>query len=126
MAASKPSPAKSAAKDETAVLEDGAAIESEAEDASSAKADVVKIKDFMVLVNTAMGGKKKASRDVVDATLTALAEAMATGKNFILPPLGRGRVVKQADGVLTLKLRQITAAKGKGDTAKEPLAATEE
>ena len=126
MAASKSSSAKSAAKEETAVLADDAAIESAAESASSAKADVVKIKDFMVLVNTAMGGKKKAARDVVDATLTALGEAMATGKNFNLPPLGRGRVVKQADGMLTLKLRQGTPGKGKADAAKEPLAATEE
>lgn len=90
------------------------------------KSDTMKMKGFIELVSTALVGTKKTTRDVVAATLAALGTTLKAGESFNLPPLGRGRVVKQTDGVITLKLRQGPGTKSDGGAAKEALAATEE
>ncbi len=122
MAGSKSSTAKSAAKASDATSSDAS---SEAT-TDAAKADMVKMKDFVALVTTGLVGTKKTTRDVVAATLAALGNSLKAGESFNLPPLGRGRVVKVSDGVITLKLRQGPAGKGEADGAKEALADTAE
>lgn len=82
-----------------------------------------KLRDLVEAVAASTGGKKPEVKQTVEATLSALAEALKRGDDLILPPLGRARVAKAAgkDGaaVMTLKLR--LGGGGKAD-AKQPLA----
>lgn len=80
-------------------------------------------------VSTAVGGKKGTVKDIVEATLQVLGDALRAGESLNLPPLGKARVAKAgamaADGkpaAMTIKLRAATAASGTGKVAKEGLA----
>ena len=74
----------------------------------------VKLKDLIESVAGATGGKKPEVKAVVEATLAALGEALATGKALVVPPLGKLRVVKNKGPALTLKLRLADGAKAAG------------
>lgn len=74
----------------------------------------VKLKDLVDQVSAATGAKKADVRRTVEATLTALGAALAAKSTLVVPPLGKLRVAKAADGVLTLKLRQTEAQRGAG------------
>lgn len=73
------------------------------------------------------GGKKKAVKEIVEATLSALGAALSKGEELNLPGLGKVRVVKSADkdgrAMMTLKLRGTGQPKAKA--AKEALAGAE-
>ena len=80
-------------------------------------------------VSAAVGGKKGTVKDIVEATLQVLGDALRAGESLNLPPLGKARVAKAgamaADGkpaAMTIKLRAATAARGTGKVAKEGLA----
>lgn len=99
-----------------------AAPVAEATTAEAAKGDIVKMKEFMALVNSGLDGKNKVKREAIDAVLGAVAQMISKGDSFQLPTLGRGRVIKVADGMATLKLRLGGAEKPAGKDKKEPLA----
>ena len=71
----------------------------------------VKLKGLVDTVAAATGRKKPEAKAVVEATLAALAEALAANATLFVPPLGKLRVVKSVGGMMTLKLRQPGAAK---------------
>lgn len=77
---------------------------------------LIKLKDLIDSVATRTGGKKPEVKAVVEATLAALGEALATGKALVVPPLGKLRVVKNKGPALTLKLRLADGAKAAGLT----------
>lgn len=73
-----------------------------------------KLKDLIDQVAQATGGKKSDVKPVVEAVLTAMGTALATGTAMALPPLGKLRVVKNKGPALTLKLRLADAPKAAG------------
>lgn len=74
----------------------------------------MKLKDLIDSVAAKTGGKKPEVKAVIEATLAALGEALATGKSLTVPPLGKLRVVKNKGPALTLKLRLADGAKAAG------------
>jgi Bacterial DNA-binding protein len=82
--------------------------------AADPKGAALKLKDLIDGVATATGGKKPEVKKIVEATLAALGEALATGKALAVPPLGKLRVVKNKGPALTLKLRLADGAKAAG------------
>lgn len=60
-------------------------------------------------VHTATGAKKKAVREIVEATLQALSDALAQGEQMNLPPLGRLTVKREgkgAGGAMMIKVKR--------------------
>ncbi len=59
------------------------------------------------------GSKKKGVKELVEATLSRLGEALARGDELNLPGFGKVRIVKTDDrdgtAIMTLKLRQGAA-----------------
>lgn len=73
-------------------------------------APLLKKKELVARVVEALEGKKKGSvKDVVEATLAALGEALQKGESLNLPPFGKARVARTkgegADAMITLRLR---------------------
>ncbi len=83
-------------------------------DAASAGAGNLKLKDLVDQVAAATGGKKAEIKPVIEATLSVIGTALATGKALAIPPLGKLRVVKNKGPALTLKLRLADGAKAAG------------
>ena len=84
-------------------------------DAPQAKpAEMMKLKDLIDGVVAKTGGKKPEVKAVVEATLSAIGEALATGRSLAVPPLGKLRVVKNNGPAMTLKLRLADSAKAAG------------
>jgi nucleoid DNA-binding protein len=94
--------------------------------ADHASAPQLKKKELIERVVAAMGGKKKGVREIVEATLTILGDALDKGEGLNLPPFGKARIAKQGgdgtDAAMTLKLRRGSADKKPGKAAKEALA----
>ena len=89
----------------------------------------VRKKDFVERVAARSGAKKPVARDLTEAVLDVLAQALARGESLVLPPLGKLTVVRQTDKaggeVLHLKLKRASAeagAKKDEDSAQDPLA----
>lgn len=80
------------------------------------KGDSFKMRMLVDQVVKATGSRKKGVKDVVEATLSRIGEALARGDELNLPGFGKVRVVKTdaRDGtaVMTLKLRQGGAKPG--------------
>ncbi len=74
----------------------------------------LKTKDLIDTVAAATGAKKPEVKKIVEATLLAIAKALATGNDMLVPPLGKVRVVKDNGVALTLKLRLADEAKATG------------
>ncbi len=55
----------------------------------------------------ANGGKRNGVRQIVDATLAILGDALQKGNQLNLPPLGRARVTRttEADGGVTMMVK---------------------
>ncbi|WP_164880108.1 HU family DNA-binding protein [Paenirhodobacter ferrireducens] len=91
---------------------------------------VLRKKDFVERVALAAGVKKGKVREITDAVLQVLGEALANGESLAIPPLGKLRVTKHAgkDGdLLQIKLKRIEAGGKKGEKTDEaPLAEAEE
>lgn len=67
-------------------------------------------KDLVARVITALDGKKKGPvKEIVEATLASLGEALAKGESLNLPPFGRARIARQKGegkaSSMTVKLR---------------------
>lgn len=118
------------------LVEDDAQADMAADEADSLPAEdggaslVVRKKDFVERVALAAGVKKGKVRDVTEAVLQVLGEALANGESLAIPPLGKLRVTKHAgkDGdLLQIKLKRIEAGGKKGEKTDEaPLAEAEE
>jgi nucleoid DNA-binding protein len=70
----------------------------------------LKKKELVARVVAALDGKKKGGvKEIVEATLAAMGEALQKGESLNIPPFGRARVAKQkgegADQMTTLRLR---------------------
>ena len=123
--ASKPAASKPAATAKPAAAKPARAAKPVAVALASAatnakiKAPAVKIKDLMARVLDATGAKKKEAQAVIEATLTALGEALHKGEELNLPGFGRARVARVADkgdaAMLTLKLRRGVHKKKDGN-----------
>lgn len=113
----------------------GAALAVVADAATPGPADAVvaprtpmlRIRELVTQVIEATGGKKKDVREIVEATLTVLGDALARGDDMNLPGLGRTRIARstERDGAahLTLKVRR---GPHKPKVEKEPLAEEED
>lgn len=92
----------------------------------AANVNALKKKDLIDSVVQITGGKKKAVRDVVEATLKVLGDALSKGVMLNLPPFGKAKVSRQQDGTsgkpMTVKLRRSTAVR----KPKEALADAED
>ena len=111
--AEKPAKAKPA-KPEPAMPDTVKAEAAPAETAVGTPGGQLKLKELIDGVVAKTGGKKPEVKAVVEATLAALGEALATGKALVVPPLGKVRVVKNKGPALTLKLRLADGAKAAG------------
>jgi nucleoid DNA-binding protein len=124
----KPGPKGAAApKPKTAPAEAAAAPGAEAasRSADGDRAGALKLRELVVRVSEATGGKKKGVREIVEATLAALGSALEKGEELNLPGVGKVRVAKSVDragrATMTLKVRSAGAPK-----PKEALAEAEE
>lgn len=84
------------------------------ESAPEPKGGTLKLKELVDLVAVSTGSRKPEVKPVIEATLTALGEALATGRSLAVPPLGKLRVVKTKGPALTLKLRLADGPKAAG------------
>ncbi len=121
----KPKPVQDA---ELAAQTEGAVVAGEGE--AKAKGAVgLRLKELVDRVVAATGGKKKGVKEIVEATLTQMGEALQRGQGLNLPAFGKARVTRPATepgGAMTVKLRQGTGAPGTGKPDKEPLADEDE
>lgn len=103
------------------VVDDGASVAP----SPAPKGSMLKKKQLIERVAALVGGNKKAVKDVVEATLTVLGEAMQSGEGLNVPPFGKARVAKSkgegAQASLTVKLRGAGAKKAPR-ARKQPLA----
>lgn len=93
-------------------------------------AGMLKLKDLLDQVVKTTGGKKKGIKEIIEATLHSLGDALHKGFDLNLPPLGKTKVSRQRDlaegEVIMIKLRRGgTKATGK-KAAKEGLADAED
>ncbi len=97
--------------------------------ADKAKGATLKMKDLIAQVTEAAGGKKKGVKEIVEATLAALAGALARGDAINLPGFGRAKVAhaedKGAGKPMTIKLKSQSATRAK-NPGKQGLADAED
>ena len=80
----------------------------------------MRLKDLVELVVAATGGKRKGVKEIVEATLTQMGDALHRGETLHLPNFGKARVARQGSeggGAMTVKLRRSTGEGGKGKAA---------
>ena len=80
----------------------------------------MRLKDLVELVVAATGGKRKGVKEIVEAVLTQMGDALHRGETLHLPNFGKARVARQGSdggGAMTVKLRRITGEGGKGKAA---------
>ncbi len=91
------------------------------------KGPTLKIKDLVTRVSDVTGGKRKDVKEIVEAALAALGDALAKGEDLNLPGFGRTRIARTAEkdggSLMTLKVRRGAHKKKE---AKEPLAEDED
>lgn len=82
-------------------------------------------KDLVDRVVKSSGAKKKAVREIVEATLKVLGDALEAGETLALPPFGKAKVNRHRDlgtaEMLTVKLRRKAPRKST-PRGSEPLA----
>lgn len=92
------------------------------------RAASLKLRELVDRVSEATGGKKKDIKEIIEATLTQLGEALAKGEELNLPGVGKVRVARSADkdgrSLMTLKVRGVGGAQRKGQ--KDALADADE
>ncbi len=92
---------------------------------AAAKAAQLKMKDLIERVVKASGAKKKGVKEIVEATLATLGDALAKGEAINLPGFGRAKVAhaedKAAGKPMTIKMKSQSAADPK-KPGKLPLA----
>lgn len=124
-----PAPKPRAAKATAAPAPETTEAEAEATaEAMEKSGGALKLRELVARVVEATGAKKKGARELVEATLVQLGEALAKGEELNLPGVGKVRVARSGDkegrSVMVLKVRGAGAAKKK--EPKEALAETEE
>jgi hypothetical protein len=85
----------------------------------------LRLKELVDRVVAATGGKKKGVKEVVEAALLQMGEALQRGESLNLPAFGKLRVARASTedgGAMTLKLRQGPPAGAKGKAAKDAIA----
>lgn len=95
---------------------------------------VMRKKDLIDRVVLASGAKKKSVKDIIEATLTVLGEALEKGEELILPPFGKAKVNRSRDHeggkTMMVKLRRgnevADERKAARKGAKEALADAED
>ncbi|MBZ4023145.1 hypothetical protein CKO11_11810 [Rhodobacter sp. TJ_12] len=109
------------------------AVQARAPDPAVAVSVQVRKKEIVDRVALRSGAKRAVARDMTEAVLGVLSEALARGETLVLPPLGKIAVQRQADKptgeVLHLKLKRIgsgTGAKKDAESAQDPLAEPED
>ena len=109
-----------------------AELDTEATEVGAVK--TLRKKELVERVVAASGAKKKIAKDIVEATLQVLGEALAAGEQLVLPPFGNAHKTREKDtpsggSTMTVRLRRA-GAKKPGDageeTGKEALADTAE
>ncbi len=101
-----------------------AAMDTAPEMAAEAKSVVggLRLKDLIERVVAATGGKRKGVKEIVEAVLTQMGDALQRGETLHLPNFGKARVAKagaEGSGALTVKLRRMTGSGGKGRATAE-------
>ena len=75
-------------------------------------AGALKKKDLIDRVLAATGARKKIVKDIVEATLTVLGDALSKGEMLNVPPFGKAKVSRPTDAgtrnAMTVKLRRTT------------------
>lgn len=81
------------------------------------KVNALKLRELVDRVVDATGAKKKVAKEMVEATLAQLGQALAKGEELNLPGVGKVRVAKSADkagrSLMTLKVRSAGGGKAK-------------
>jgi nucleoid DNA-binding protein len=101
------------------------------QDTTTPMIDALKKKDLIDKVVATTGAKKALVRDIVEATLTVLGDALSKGAMLNLPPFGKAKVSRASDAAsgrpMTVKLRRSPAS-GQRDNkaAKQALADAED
>ncbi|MGL4311542.1 MAG: HU family DNA-binding protein [Paracoccaceae bacterium] len=76
-------------------------------------AGTLRARELVAQVSAATGSKKPQVREIVEATLAAMGNALAEGRALNLPPFGKAHVTRTKDRggaeVMVLKLRRGTA-----------------
>ncbi len=126
---SKPGPKGIPAPKSKVVAETAAdATDATATEGGAERAVSLKLRELVERVAETTGAKKKGVKEIVEATLTALGDALAKGEELNLPGVGKVRVAKSVDregrSMMTLKVRGNGAPKQK--QPKEALADAEE
>jgi len=105
-----PSPAKDLPQAKDQPLAD-------ASETAEETAHSLKLRELVERVVDATGGKKKGVKEIVEATLTQLGEALAKGEELNLPGVGKVKVARTVDragrSMMTLKMRSAGAPKKK-------------
>jgi len=88
-----------------------------AEAAGDEGAHALKLRELVGRVVEATGGKKKGVKEIVEATLAQLGEALAKGEELNLPGVGKVKVARTVDragrSMMTLKMRSAGTPKKK-------------
>ncbi len=128
-AAELPPVVTEAPADAVTEIETGAGAGASDDETGAAAQVMVKKKDFVDRVVAVSGAKKPVARDLTEAVLKVLGEALSKGESLVLPPLGKLRVARQLDKsggeVLQIKLKRMSAeagAKKAEKTGADPLA----
>lgn len=120
-ATAKAAPKAAAASASAASVDDEDAPAGEAK----VKAPSLKIKELVTRVTAATGGKKKGVKEIVEATLRELGEALSRGEEPNLPGFGRTRIARSAEkdgaSMMTLKVKR-GAHRKHSEAGKDPLA----
>lgn len=107
--AAKPAAAKEAAITIMVPTIDMAAVIAEGSAEKPDAAASLKKKQLVERVAEAIGGKKKDVKEIVEATLTILGEALQRGESLHLPPFGHAKVARSKgegkESSMTVKLR---------------------
>lgn len=80
----------------------------------------LRLKDLVDRVVAATGAKRKGVKEVVEATLTQMGDALERGETLHLPAFGKARVARPGaagGGAMTVKLRRGPNEGGKGKAA---------
>ena len=95
-----------------------------ARDKPPTQANALKKKDLIDNVVQITGAKKKTARDIVEATLKVLGDALSKGYMLNLPPFGKARVSRQQDAdsgkPMTVKLRRSSAVRPPKEGLADP------
>jgi len=90
----------------------------------------LKKQEMVARIAAASGAKRKDVKQILEATLQVLGDALSKGEELNLPPLGKVKVNRaKADGgteILTLRLRRSDAQSGEQKGGKEGLAQDDE